>query len=106
MNLDLKYNVQVETSEQFFEVLIKIPKSDINLHKKNAHEINMIFNQIFLFSQGMQHNLTIHNHDTKKSLNKIIADLKEISKEVCWIKSIYKAIKDKSNELNKESIER
>lgn len=93
-------------SDDFFEVEIKIPKSDINLKKKNAHDINMVFNQISIFADGLEHSLSGQNQDTKRSLHKIVTDLDQISKEICWVKSIHQAIKNKVIELSKGSFKK
>ena len=103
MKLDLKYDVTVASSDHFFEVGIKIPKNDIDLSKRNAHEINMTFNQIIIFAEAMGHHSSGYNQEVKKSFHKIVTDLRQISKEVCWIKSIHQAIKNKAIELAKGS---
>ncbi len=104
MNLALKYKAQVfykpiesnGESNDDFEVTLRIPKVEMILKRKTSHEINMIFNQILIFSAGLKSMLTspspLEWQEMKKALDKIEVDLDGFSQEVGWVKAIYEAI--------------
>ena len=83
MNLALKYKAQVfykpiesnGESNDDFEVTLRIPKVEMILKRKTSHEINMIFNQILIFSAGLKSMLTspspLEWQEMKKALDKI-----------------------------------
>jgi hypothetical protein len=93
MNLSRQYEVDVNASDRYFNISIKIPKGEIEGGSKSAHEINMVFNQIAIFAEAMKITQNWSNQDTQKSLEKIVYDLKCLSNEICWIKAIHKGIK-------------
>ena len=93
MDLSLQYEVNVESSDHYFDVNIKIPKKEADSSGKSSHEINMIFNQIIIFSEAMEMNQNWNSQDIRKSLEKIISDLRSFSNEICWVKAIHKGIK-------------
>jgi len=92
MRLHADCPVTVTSSDQFFDVMIRIPKSDIDVNQRKNHEITMFFNEIILFSETLM-NANDTNSERKKYLQQILNDLYSFYKEFCWIKSIHQKMK-------------
>jgi hypothetical protein len=91
MNFHLKYEITATTSEKNIQLTLKIPRS-FELHYKKPHDIQATFTQILLFLK------LIKNHPLEipgpwiQSIDKIEKDLKNLSQEISWIKSIHAAL--------------
>jgi hypothetical protein len=93
MNFHLKYEITSIISENNFYLTLKIPKSSEIPYKK-PHDIQATFTQTLLFLK------LIKNHQLEipgtwvQAIEKIEKDLKNLSQEICWIKSIHAALQE------------